>query len=356
MAAGLDHVDVDLAVVVDPNVELAQKTANRYGYRTASADLQAVLDDPSIDAVSVALPNSAHAEVLPAVLASGKHVLTEKPIGRSATEAAPLAAAAEQSAAITGVGFSFRRLPGLAAVHDLVSDGAIGDVQSFTACYNADYGSSPDAPFSWRYAKDTAGAGALIDIGTHAIDTVQHVVGPIRRVVSATLQTVITRRPIPGSSDFGTVDTDDIALLTVELENGAIGQIHASRVAVGIPNSLGLQVHGSPDMPDSTPSLPASSTCTSTTVQRCWLVPVASSPGPRTPTSPTWPRCPAAVSAPGTPRRSSPRSSTSCAASSPRGPMDTSFASALRVMRVVDAAIEAADTQSAVVIAEPAHA
>ena len=92
MAAGLDHVDVELAVVVDPIVDLAQKTANRYGYRTASADLQAVLDDPSIDAVSVALPNSAHAEVLPAVLASGKHVLTEKPIGRSATEAAPLAA------------------------------------------------------------------------------------------------------------------------------------------------------------------------------------------------------------------------------------------------------------------------
>jgi len=162
-----------------------------------------------------------------------------------AAEAAPLVELAGQSPAITGVGFSFRRLPGLAAVRNLVADGAIGTVHSFTAWYNADYGASPDTPFSWRYAKDTAGAGALIDIGTHAIDTVQHVVAPVRRVISATLTTAITRRPIPGSTDFGTVDTDDIALLTVELENGAVGQIHVNRIATGIPNSLGIQVHGS---------------------------------------------------------------------------------------------------------------
>src|SRR5262249_49653436 len=95
------------------------------------------------------------------------------------------------------------------------------------------------------YAKATAGAGALIDIGTHAIDTVQHVIAPVRRVVSSTLQTVITRRPIPGSTESGIVDSDDIALLTVKLENGALGQIHVSRVAAGIPNSLGFQIHGS---------------------------------------------------------------------------------------------------------------
>ena len=104
----------------------------------------------------------------------------------------PWSRMAEQSPAVTGVGFSFRRLPGLAAVRNLVADGAIGTVQSFTAWYNADYAASPEAPFSWRYAKDTAGAGALIDIGTHAIDAVQHVIAPIRQVISSTLHTAIT--------------------------------------------------------------------------------------------------------------------------------------------------------------------
>jgi predicted dehydrogenase len=245
MAAGLDIIDIDLAVVVDPNVELANRTADRYGYADATADLQRVVDDPSIDAISVALPNSVHAEVLPAILRSGKHVLTEKPIGRSAQEAASLVELAEQSPSVTGVGFSFRRLPGLAAVRNLIADGAIGTVQSFTAWYNADYGASPDAPFSWRYAKETAGAGALIDIGTHAIDAVQHVIAPVRQVISSTLHTAITHRPIPGSTELGLVDTDDIALLTVQTADGAIGQIHVNRIASGIPNSLGVEIHGS---------------------------------------------------------------------------------------------------------------
>jgi predicted dehydrogenase len=245
MAAGLDSVQVDMAVVVDPNVELARRTADRYGYTDATADIQRVLDDPSIDAISVALPNSLHAEVLPAILRSGKHVLTEKPLGRSAADATELVALAEQSNAITGVGFSFRRLPGLAAVHDLVAANAIGSVHSFISWYNADYAASPDAPFSWRYAKQTAGAGALIDIGTHAIDAVQYVVAPVSEIISSTLRTVIDRRPIPASSEFGVVDTDDIALLTVELTNGAVGQIHVNRIATGVPNSLGLEIHGS---------------------------------------------------------------------------------------------------------------
>src|SRR6185369_5014388 len=93
--------------------------------------------------------------------------------------------------------------------------------------------------------KETAGAGALIDIGTHAIDAVQHVIAPVREIISSTLRTVIDRRPIPGSSEFGIVDTDDIALLSVELTNGAVGQIHVNRVASGVPNSLGLEIHGS---------------------------------------------------------------------------------------------------------------
>jgi predicted dehydrogenase len=354
MATGLDHVDVDLAVVIDPNKDLAQKTADRYGYAAASADLQAMLNDPTIDAVSVALPNSVHAEVLPAVLSSGKHVLTEKPIGRSATEAAPLAALADESDAITGVGFSFRRLPGLAALHDALSDGSIGDVYSFTAWYNADYGSSPDTPFSWRYAKDTAGAGALIDIGTHAIDTVQHVVGPIRRVVSSTLQTVIARRPISGTSEFGTVDTDDIALLTVELENGAVGQIHASRVAAGIPNSLGFQVHGSKGHARFD-SIAAGE----------FHIHVDDGPlaGPRRVfTGPAHPYFSDVAAMPGGGVGTGYAEAfvaeiqhfVRCILADE--PMDTSFGSALRVMRVVDAAIEAAGTSTSVEIAEPANA
>jgi predicted dehydrogenase len=107
---------------------------------------------------------------------------------------------------------------------------------------------------SWRYSQDQSGGGALLDIGSHAIDAVQLVAGAISRVRSADLQTVITSRPKPAvgavghggstTDETGPVTNDDVALLTVELENGGIGQITLSRIAHGVPNSLGVEVFG----------------------------------------------------------------------------------------------------------------
>jgi predicted dehydrogenase len=356
MAAGLEAIHIDTAVVVDPNVELARRTADRYRYTDATADLRRVVDDPSIDAISVALPNSVHAEVLPAILRSGKHVLTEKPLGRNAAEAAELVVLAEQSNAVTGVGFSFRRLPGLAAVHDLVAANAIGAVHSFTAWYNADYAASADAPFSWRYAKDTAGAGALIDIGTHAIDAVQYAVAPVKEVISSALRTIIDRRPIAGSSEFGIVDTDDIALLTVELDNGAVGQIHLNRIASGVPNSLGIEIHGSQGHArfdsiaagefhvhtDGGPASLAGPRRVFTGPQHPYFTDVAAMPGGGVGTGYAeafvaevqhFVRCIVA-----------------------NRPMDTGFSSAHRVMRVVDAAQESARSAAPVAVADITNA
>lgn len=81
--------------------------------------------------MSVALPNHLHAEVLPKVIASGKHLFAEKPIGRTIEEAARLAGLADAAAAVTGVGFSFRRLPGLAALAQAVHGGAVGQIPAF---------------------------------------------------------------------------------------------------------------------------------------------------------------------------------------------------------------------------------
>jgi predicted dehydrogenase len=255
MAADLADVVVNLHTVADPNKALAQNVADRYGFASVTGDIDELLSNPEIDVVSVALPNFAHATVLTKALASGKHVFAEKPIGRTAQEASDLAGRAGASDAVTGVGFSFRRLPGLAAVANAVSGGKVGDVHTVRAWYNADYAADPNGALSWRYSQEQSGGGALLDIGSHAIDAAQYVAGPITRVLSAELRTVIATRPLPAagsighggstSTETGPVDNDDIALLTVEFANGAIGQITLSRIAHGIPNSLGVEVFGS---------------------------------------------------------------------------------------------------------------
>ncbi|GAA4770886.1 Gfo/Idh/MocA family protein [Microbacterium gilvum] len=247
-------IRVVLDTIADPNLPLAQSVADRYGFAQATADIDALLARDDIDAISVALPNFLHADVLPAVIASGKHVFAEKPIGRTVAEATALQALADASDAVTGVGFSFRRLPGLAALAQAVADGRIGEVHTVRGWYYADYAADPSGALSWRYSQEQSGGGALLDIGSHAIDAVQFVAGAISEVRNATLRTVIAERPKPAagaighgastSDEVGPVDNDDVALLTVGFASGAIGQVELSRIAQGVPNSLGIEVFG----------------------------------------------------------------------------------------------------------------
>jgi predicted dehydrogenase len=254
MMATSSPLSVELVAIADPNLALAQSVADRYGFASATADVDAFIAS-DVDAISVALPNFLHAEVLPKVLASGKHVFAEKPIGRTPAESAHLQALAEASPAVTGVGFSFRRLPGLAALARAVADGLVGDIHTVRGWYNADYAADPAGALSWRFSQEQSGGGALLDIGAHAIDAVQFVAGRIAEVSSASLRTVITERPLAtagaighgasGSSEKGAVTNDDVALLGVTLDSGTIGQIALSRIAAGVPNSLGVEVFGS---------------------------------------------------------------------------------------------------------------
>jgi len=248
------NIAIDLVAIADPNLALAQKVADRYGFAKAVSDIDEVINDPNIDAISVALPNFLHDEVLPKVLASGKHVFTEKPIGRTLAESSHLFGLAKEAKGLTGVGFSFRRLPGLAALAQAVREGKLGEIHTVRAWYNADYASNPKGALSWRFSQEESGGGALLDIGSHAIDALHFVAGEIETVTSATLKTVITERPKPvagaighggsDSTEFGPVTNDDIALLSVVLKNGAVGTVSMSRIAHGVPNSLGIEVFG----------------------------------------------------------------------------------------------------------------
>lgn len=252
----LADVDIDLVGVVDANTDLAATTAGKYGFTSAHANIDAIADNPHVDAVSVALPNSQYIEAIPRLLAAGKHVLAEKPLGRSAAEALQLALAAERSGRIGAVSFSWRRIAAVEAIAQLVREGRIGTVRHFSAWYLTDYAATPATPLSWRYERELAGGGAILDIGPHIVSVLEHVLGQARRVVAADERIVIPERPIPTGSvighgpvdtsgETGTVTTDDVTTAIAEFGTGAAGQIVVSRVATGVPNSLGFHIIGS---------------------------------------------------------------------------------------------------------------
>jgi predicted dehydrogenase len=247
-----DLPDVRLVAIADANMDLAAGTARRYGYARAEAGWQAVAEAPDVDVVSVVVANSLHREIVEGLLAAGKHVLCEKPMAPTVRDAEAMVAAARASGRQTGVGFTFRRSPAIAAIAEQARVGAIGKPVHFNGHYWCDYAVDPAGPMSWRYKGDP-GSGALSDIGSHLLDVAEMVCGPIESVRGAVLSTVFKERAVPLSATVGhaaaalsdvrePVENEDLVTFTATFASGATGTLSASRVAFGLANSLGFDL------------------------------------------------------------------------------------------------------------------
>jgi predicted dehydrogenase len=84
---GTDAPPVRLVAIADVNTDFANHTRDRYGFERAESSWQAIVDADDIDAVSVVVANHLHREIAEALLASGKHVLCEKPLASTVEDA-----------------------------------------------------------------------------------------------------------------------------------------------------------------------------------------------------------------------------------------------------------------------------
>jgi predicted dehydrogenase len=248
----LDLPEIRLTAIADAYEPFAVDAAQRFGYERAETSWQAIVNAPDINVVSVAIANDMHRPVVEALLAAGKHVLCEKPLAPSVDEAKAMVAAAEAAETQSGVGFSFRRTPGINAIRSELGSGSIGAVRHFNGHYWCDYAQNPDNPISWRY-KGGPGTGALADIGSHVIDLGEYLCGPIVSVSGAVFQTFTTERPVPLGATVGhaagavgeekePVENEDIASFIATFASGAVGTFSISRVHHGLPNGLGFEI------------------------------------------------------------------------------------------------------------------
>ena len=126
----------------------------------------------------------------------------------------------------------------------MVEDGFLGEVTSFRAVYLHSGYTDPNRPISWRMQREKSGSGALGDLGSHVIDLIRYLAGDFSKV-QANLRTLVKQRPThTGSTEMVPVTVDDVAVMQVELPNGALGTIEASRIATGTLDDLRLEIHG----------------------------------------------------------------------------------------------------------------
>jgi predicted dehydrogenase len=243
-----------LAAIADANLPLAEDAADRYGFEKAVSSWEAVAEDPAIDAVSIVVANALHRPIAAALVATGKHVLCEKPLAGSMDDARAMVDLENGAEVVTAVGYTFRRAPAIAAIRGHVQRGEFGDLSLFDGRYWCDYACNPRGPFSWRFSGGM-GTGALADIGAHIIDVGEYICGPVESVSGGALSVQVAKRPLPlgavvGHEDaavgeeMGEVENEDTAAFSARFRSGLAASFSVSRTAFGLPNGLGFDVCG----------------------------------------------------------------------------------------------------------------
>jgi predicted dehydrogenase len=224
----------EVVAVAASSEESARRAADRYAVPNGCGDWGVVVEDPTIDVVHNCTPNHLHAEVGLAALAAGKHLVTEKPLADTLQSATALAeAAAADGSLVTALCHNYRHYALVAEAHELILEGAIGEVFHVHGVYLQDWLSDPDVR-NWRLDPDESGPSTTFaDIGTHWCDLAMHLLD--RRIESVCAVTGSRhRRP-----------SDDHGGFLFRFQGGVIGTLVASQVSPGAKNSLRIRLDGS---------------------------------------------------------------------------------------------------------------
>ncbi|GHG02347.1 MULTISPECIES: Gfo/Idh/MocA family protein [Amycolatopsis] len=236
-----------LAVLGGRDETRAKAAAEKFGWEDVETDWRKLVARDDVGLVDVCTPGDSHAEIAIAALDAGKHVLCEKPLANSVAEAEAMAEAARRArdrGVRAMVAFNYRRVPALAHARKLVESGALGEIRHVRSVYLQDWLSDPQAPMTWRLRRESAGSGALGDLGAHIVDAAQFVTGEVITGVSALTNTFVKQRPSEtGGTDEVTVD--DTALFLARLSGGAVATFEATRFALGRKNAMRLEINGS---------------------------------------------------------------------------------------------------------------
>lgn len=240
---------VRIVAGIDTNAERLALFNARHGIGHGFASVAAALEWGQFDAVSNVTPDPVHYPTTLPMLAAGKHVLCEKPLAANHPHAAEMAAAAAQAGVVNMVNLTYRNGPALMHAAQLVADGAIGAVRHFEASYLQSWLTQPawgewstETQWLWRLSSAHGSLGVLGDVGVHILDFATFAAGAGTANLSCRL-TTFDKAPGGRIGDY-VLDANDSFTMHLKLENGAVGVVHASRMATGHFNDLRLRIFG----------------------------------------------------------------------------------------------------------------
>jgi len=142
-----------------------------------------MVDDLQIDGIVVMSANGAHEDDVTLAAARGKHVFVTKPLATTLAAAKRMIDVCAESDVVLAVEHQTRREPALRKLKEILGSGELGTVRLVEGNYSTPNGLKIQ-PGDWRCSENECPGGALIQIGIHVIDSLQYLLGPVRRVFS----------------------------------------------------------------------------------------------------------------------------------------------------------------------------
>lgn len=157
-----------------------EDAAKEIGAEKAFADWREQVVDPDVQAVFVATPVDVHCEQTVAAAEAGKHVLCEKPMAMSAAECDRMIDACRTNGVKLGVAYYRRFYPVLARIRDVLASGEIGRPVAVQINAFELFDRKPGEPRSWLLDPARAGGGPMMDFGSHRIEVLLDLLGPLK--------------------------------------------------------------------------------------------------------------------------------------------------------------------------------
>ena len=178
----------ELVAVMRRNGAKAKDYAERHQVPIWYDDADKLIHDPNVNAIYIATPPNAHAELALKAAKAGKPVYVEKPMARSYAECRTMIAACEQAKVPLYVAYYRRMLPNFLKLKELVASGIIGEIRlvkiDLYKTIDPDILSKTVAtlPINWRINPEIAGGGYFFDLAAHQLDYLDFVFSPIQTV------------------------------------------------------------------------------------------------------------------------------------------------------------------------------
>ncbi|WP_216821446.1 Gfo/Idh/MocA family protein [Tabrizicola sp. TH137] len=236
-----------IVAVCDTNPALMGWFTDALGEMQVTVDYRELLANPEVEAVYCAVPHVLHAEIYPAILAAGKHLLGEKPFGMDLAQNQVISEAiAARPDLMVRCSSEMPFYPGAQKVVDFVRSGALGPVLEVEACFLHSSDINPEKPINWkRMARVNGDYGCMGDLGMHVLHVPLRLGWRPARVTASLVKRVETRPD--GKGGRVPCDTWDNATITATVPDAA-GDfpmvLKTWRIAPGEANTWSIRVLG----------------------------------------------------------------------------------------------------------------